>query len=176
MTFAPRGALGLILVLAAPACLANAGLAPLTVTVGETVLMLLPIVIVESAVAGKALGAPGRSLASTVFAANVASAAAGLALVWLETFLGVPLIPGAVFGGTIEDAVVLVLLVPLFMLSVALEIPIWYRAQAALDRQLVKRAVILANTASYILMASFLITRMIKSAIVHGKLIVTFPP
>ena len=45
-----------------------------------------------------------------------------------------------------------------------------------MDRKLLKRAVILANTASYLLMATFLIGRMVKSAIVHGKLIVTFPP
>jgi hypothetical protein len=168
--------LGLTLALAAPACLANAGIAPLAATAGAVLIMLVPIVIVESLIAAKVLGLPARSLAGTVFAANVASTAAGLALASLETYWPIPFLPGRLLGGTVEDAVVLLLLLPLFGLSVAIEIPVWYRARSTLDRKPVRRAVVLANLASYLLMASFLIARIVKSAIVHGKLIVSFPP
>lgn len=104
--------------------------------------------------------------------ANVASTVAGFGLVILEGFAQVPFLPYHIMGGTIADLVALALFVPLFFLSVAIELPVLRLLRKGVDTASLKRAIILANIGSYLMMSTFLVGRMIKSANVHGTLIV----
>ena len=153
---------------------ANVGVPPVASTMFGVVLWLIPIVILETVILGKRLSIPAKSMILGVVAANVASTVAGFLFAFLEEYVEIPFLPARLVGGTVEDFVTLLLLMPFFLMSVAIELPILRWTKEALDADALRRAVVLANIGSYLLIAAFLVGRMVKSAIVHGTFIVRF--
>jgi len=73
--------------------------------------------------------------------------------------------------GAVSGALTLVLFVPLFYLSRAIEF--WYTRWdlSGLDRLNVKRSVHRANLVSYAMLSIFVVTRFFKSWYVNGQII-----
>jgi len=154
---------------------ANVGVPPLTNTWFTLVLWLIPIVAIEAVVLKQQLPISARSAAGAAILANLASTAAGFLFVLVdETYLSIPFLPVRVTVGTITDLVTLGLFIPFFLASVAIEYPVCRVLKRTIDVGRMRRAVLYANLASYLLMSAFLIGRMVKSAIVYGTWIVGF--
>ena len=134
----------------------------------SVVVALIPIVILETIILGKLLELPPRSMILSVAAANVTSTIAGILFVVLEASVPFPFLPILLVAGTEGYIVKLLLLLPFFALSVAIERPVLGWVKKGLDRDRLTRAVILANVGSYLLMAAFLIGRILKHGIVEG--------
>lgn len=122
--------------------LANTGAPVLFQTVTGLVLALISIVIVETL--------------------------AGVGLVLLILVAEVPMLSDNVYGETTSNLWSLALFVPLFFLSVAIELPVVRKMNKSVDRQVFKRAIILANAGSYLMMSAFLIARIIKREVFYG--------
>ena len=157
---------------------ANVGVPPLFNTAIEIVLFLIPIVIIETIALKNQLAISARSIWWAVAIANLVSTFAGVLITFIEDYVHLPFLPMRVGAGaaTIDDLTILALLLPFFILSIAIEVPLLRLLKIGLDRRALRRAAILANICSYLLIAAFLVGRIIKGAIVHGKLIVQFPP
>jgi hypothetical protein len=147
---------------------ANTGVPVLTRTVIGLVLWLIPIVIVESLILKKQIRISTLAVVGSVTVANITSTLAGVGLAFVEIFLS----PYYVYSVTATSLVTLALFVPLFILSVVIEVPVVKIMSKSADTPSLKRAVILANIGSYLMMSTFLIARMIKSAIVSGDIII----
>jgi len=150
--------------------LANTGVPVLTTTVTGLVLGLIPIVIVETLVLSKQINVSTLVALGAVTVANITSTLAGVGLAFLEILLT----PFYVYDVTSSNLVVLALFVPLFFLSVVIEVPVVKIMIGSAEKQSLKRAVILANVGSYLMMSTFLLARMIKKIVVSGNLIVGF--
>ena len=73
--------------------------------------------------------------------------------------------------GAIADALTLVLFVPLFYLSRAIEFAYSRWSLDSIDRSNVKRSVHRANLLSYWMLSIFVVTRFVKSWYVNGHII-----
>ena len=145
---------------------ANVGIPPLTHTVFGFVLWFIPILIVETLILDRQLGLTTGYTLGSVTVANLVSTIAGFGFVVLELYVEIPFLPYHLTSGTFTNLVTLALLVPFFLFSVVIEIPVHRLFRRSVDAASLKRAVILANVGSYLLMSSFLIGRIIKSALV----------
>jgi hypothetical protein len=153
---------------------ANVGVPPITNTVFGLVLWFIPIVFVETVILKKQISISTGSAAGSVTVANLVSTTAGFGFVFLEGIVEIPLLPYHVGVGTITDLITLGLFVPFFFFSVVIELPVHRLFRQAVDAASLKRAIILANIGSYLLMSTFLLGRIIKSAIAYGTFIVDF--
>ncbi|MCB1743970.1 MAG: hypothetical protein KDK91_26585, partial [Gammaproteobacteria bacterium] len=135
----------------------------LTWYVGYTLLLIVPIVGAEAVVLYKSIAgiSPLRSIGlSTV--ANFGSTLVGIVLLIGSFFLGGP--PDT----TEADLITLVLLYPLYVLSVWVE----YGVARVVMRRTPKRQLLVAlrtaNKVSYFMLAVVCVGRIIKGLIVHG--------
>ena len=148
--------------------LANTGVPVLFQTVTGLVLALIPIVIVETLVVRNQVRISGIDAAWSVTVANITRTLAGVGLAFLVLAAEVPMLSDNVYGETASNLWSLALFVPLFFLSVAIELPVVRKMNKSVDRQTFKRAIILANTGSYLMMSAFLIARIIKREVLYG--------
>ena len=100
--------------------------------------------------------------------ANIISTLAGVGLAFLILATEVPILSDNVYGETTSNLWSLVIFVPLFFLSVAIELPVVRKMNKSVDRQAFKRAIILANAGSYLMMSAFLVARIIKREVLYG--------
>ena len=100
--------------------------------------------------------------------ANITSTLAGVGLALLILVAEVPMLSDNVYGETASNLWSLALFVPLFFLSVAIELPVVRKMNKSVDRQTLKRAIIFANAGSYLMMSAFLVARIIKREILYG--------
>ena len=147
---------------------ANSGVPVLFQTVTGLVLALIPIVIVETLVVRNQVRISRKDATWSVTVANIISTLAGVGLVFLILVAEVPMLSDNVYGETASNLWSLALFVPLFFLSVAIELPVVRKMNKSVDRQAFKRAIILANAGSYLMMSAFLIARMIKREVLYG--------
>lgn len=147
---------------------ANTGIPILARTVTGIVLWFVPIVIVEILILKKQIGTSAKNVAWPVTVANIVSTLMGIGLEILVIVVDVPLLSDHVPFGTITYLLSLVLFIPLFFLSVAIELPVVRKMTNSVDGPSLKRAIILANAGSYLMMSAYLIARMIKHAVVSG--------
>ena len=159
-----RGALSIFVLLLFPAVVsANMGLPVGTYSVQWTVFLFIPIVLIEGWVLRDDLKVSyGRALGTTV-PANILSTLAGIV---------VPLItiPLVIAEGLISTVATLVLFVPLFFLSRAIE-SAYSRWSLGRNDEALHKAVHRANLMSYALLTIFVVTRFLKSWYVHGRVI-----
>ena len=148
--------------------LANTGVSVLFLTVGGIVLALIPIVIIETLVVRNQITISRIDAAWSVTVANIVSTLAGVGLAFLILVDEVPILSDDVYGETASNLWSLVLFVPMFFLSVAIELPVVRKMSKSVDRQALQRAIILANAGSYLLMSAFLVARIIKREILYG--------
>ncbi len=157
-----------VLVLLPGHALANVGVSILFLTVGGTVLALIPIVIVETLVVRNQITISRIDAAWSVTVANIISTLAGVGLAFLILAADVPILSGIVYGEMASNLWSLVIFVPMFFLSVAIELPVVRKMNKSVDRQALKRAIIFANAGSYLMMSAFLIARIIKREVLYG--------
>jgi len=148
--------------------LANTGVPVLFQTVTGLVLALIPIVIVETLVVRNQVRISRIDAAWSVTVANITSTLAGVGLALLILVAEVPMLSDNVYGETASNLWSLALFVPLFFLSVAIELPVVRKMNKSVDRQTLKRAIIFANAGSYLMMSAFLVARIIKREILYG--------
>ena len=148
--------------------LANTGVSVLFLTVGGIVLALIPIVIIETLVVRNQITISRIDAAWSVTVANIVSTLAGVGLAFLILVAEVPILSDDVYGETASNLWSLVIFVPMFFLSVAIELPVVRKMNKSVDRQALQRAIILANAGSYLLMSAFLVARIIKREILYG--------
>lgn len=143
---------------------ANTGVPLLSFPVAWTMLLLIPIIGAETYVLRKRLRSPILRTSLVVTGANVLSTLAGIAIVVVTAFL-----PLMALENTITDLITLVLLVPFFWLSVKIEAPFAAATLKGFDGAAVRKTVREANLYSYFMLAVFLVTRIVKNAIIYGK-------
>ncbi len=148
--------------------LANTGVPVLFQTVTGLLLALIPIVIVETLVVRNQVRISRIDAAWSVTIANIVSTLAGVGLAFLILVAEVPMLSDNVYGETASNLWSLALFVPFFFLSVAIELPVVRKMNKSVDRQAFKRAIILANAGSYLMMSAFLIARIIKREVLYG--------
>ena len=155
--------LALALLLAALPAQANVGIPLLGLYSAYSVLLLVPVVVIEALVFRNDMRAPYWRAFGASFSANLVSTIVGLVISLVTFFSGVSMLAG--IGGHV---VTLVMLYPFYRLSVWIENPIVQRVLRGGDKARVREAVLLANRASYLMIAIFIVVRIVKSRIVHG--------
>ena len=148
--------------------LANTGVPILFQTVTGLVLALIPIVIIETLVVRNQITISRIDAAWSITVANITSTLAGVGLAFLILVAEVPVLSESVYGETTSNLGSLVIFVPMFFLSVAIELPVVRKMNKSVDRQALKRTIIFANAGSYLLMSAFLVARIIKREILYG--------
>ena len=148
--------------------MANTGIPILFQTFTALVVALIPIVIVETLVVRNQITISRIDAAWSVTVANITSTLAGVGLAFFILVADVPILSDNVYGETASNLWSLVIFVPMFFLSVAIELPVVRKMNKSLDRDSLKRAIIYANAGSYLLMSAFLVARVIKREILYG--------
>lgn len=148
--------------------LANMGVPIFANTVMGIVLWIIPIVIVEALILRKQIRISAIDAAWSVTVGNIASTVAGIGLVILVIIADIPLLSDYVGYGKSSYLLSLAILVPLFFLSVAIELPVVGKILGSVDRHSLKRAIFLANIGSYLMMSTFLIARVIKLVVLSS--------
>ena len=143
---------------------ANTGVPLLSFPVAWTMLLLVPIIGAETYVLRKRLRFPIVRTTLVMIGANLLSTLAGFVIAIASAFL-----PLMAQESTITDLVTLVLLAPFFWLSVKIEAPFAAAMLKGFDGAAVWKTVREANLYSYFMLAVFLVTKIIKNAIVFGK-------
>lgn len=164
MNLAPKVVLCAIVCGASDAALANTGVPLLAYPVGWTMLLLIPIIGAETYALRKRLHSPILRTALVMTGANLLSTLAGIVIVVVTAFL-----PLMAMENTVTDLITLVLLAPLFWLSVKIEAPFAAATLKNFDGAAVRKMVREANLYSYFMLAVFLVTKIIKNAIIYGK-------
>jgi hypothetical protein len=141
------------------AAMANTGVPVLAGTVIGMIVALIPVVAVEALVLRDQLRMGALRALGITIVANIVSTLAGVIVAAIEVFLA----PHFVIMVDSPNLLTLIALVPLFVLSVIIERPVVRKMSKQADGALVKRAVLLANVASYVLIAAFVIARMVKA-------------
>jgi hypothetical protein len=144
--------------------LANVGVPWLSSYLAYSVLLLIPIVCVETYVLTRESKVRIWKSLGTTTCTNFASTLLGVCIVLVVAGVGGVGPP----DGTVSDTVTLLLLYPFYRLSVWVESAIGLKLLRAYDRDSVRWAIRLANRYSYALMATFIVTRIVKSRIVNG--------
>lgn len=143
--------------LAAPtAAFANAGVPVGMFSACWTVLLFLPVVWIEGWVLHHELGASRTRAYGTALYVNLASTLVGAALSVVGTFAFLA------EAGPFADLATLALYLPLFGLSLLIEMPLALRGFGMLPRPAVRRAVLRANLMSYAFLAIFMLGRFFK--------------
>ena len=158
---APRHLALLPLLLTPAVCTANAGIPVGTYSFIWSVLLFVPIVLVEGWILRSDLRLSyGRALGTTM-PSNILSTLAG-AVVPLLT------VPFATTESAASSAITLALFVPLFYLSRAIETAYSGWSLNSIEKTAIRRAVNRANLVTYAMLAIFVVVRFLKSWMVHG--------
>jgi hypothetical protein len=145
-----------------PACAyANTGVPILARTMTGMVIALIPIIAIESLVLRDQLGISALSALGTATVANIVSTLVGVGLAASEILLA----PVFVIMVDSTNILTLILLLPLFFLSVVIERPVVGIMTKSADVAVVRRAILIANACSYVLIAAFVAARIVKLAL-----------
>ena len=158
----------LLLILAPIACWANAGIPVGTFSFIWSILLLVPVVFVEGWVLHSDLKISRWHALGTTTVANILSTLAGGVIAIAIT------LPLMTDHGAVADVLTLVLFVPLFYLSRAIEFAYsrWSLKRALqIEPSSIKRSVHRANVLSYTMLAIFVVTRFLKSWYVNGYIV-----
>ena len=159
-----------VFVLVPVLCQANAGIPVGTFSFLWTVLLLIPVILAETWVLRLDLKVSyWRALASSTVANILSTLAGGVIAIGLTLPLMAP-------EGAVTDALTLVLFVPLFYLSRAIESAYsrWSLNLNRVDRiepSNIKHSVHRANLVSYTMLVMFVATRFLKSWYVNGEIV-----
>jgi hypothetical protein len=134
-------------------------------------MLLIPIIGIEAYVFKKRLGVSGSRALGVSALANIASTIIGTFIVVGSSLLlyagaGISELPGA-----LGDITVLMVLIPCFFLSFWCESLVGSPMIRTVSRQDVRAAFFLANKFSYALLAILPIARLVKNAIVQGRIV-----
>lgn len=146
------------------ACWANAGIPLGTYSFMWSVLLLVPVVFSEGWVIKSDLKLSYLRALGTTTPSNILSTLAGI----LAPVLTAPLMAAP---GTITDALTLVLFIPLFYLSRAIESAYSRWSLSSIDPAQVRHSVHRANLVSYWMLSVFIVARFLKSWYVNGEII-----
>jgi len=159
----------LLFVFAPLTCWANAGIPVGTFSFMWSVFLLVPVVFAEGWVLRSDLHVSRWQAAWTSTIANILSTLAGGVIAIAIT------LPLMAPQGAVADALTLVLFVPLFYLSCAIEYRYsrWSLRKRHLELQPsdIKRSVRRANLVSYTMLGVFVVTRFLKSWYVNGYVV-----
>ena len=146
------------------ACWANAGIPLGTYSFMWSVLFLVPVVLAEGWVLSCDLRLSYLRALGTTTPSNILSTLAGI----LAPVLTLPLMatPGA-----ITDALTLLLFVPLFYVSRAIEFSYSRWSLNSFDPSNVRRSIHRANLVSYSMLSIFVVARFFKSWYVNAQII-----
>ena len=146
------------------ACWANAGIPLGTYSFMWSVLFLVPVILAEGWVLRGDLNVTYLRALGTTTPSNILSTLAGIVAPVLTMPLSAP--EGAVVG-----ALTLVLFVPLFYLSRAIEYAYSRWSLDRIDASNVRRSVHRANLVSYAMLCIFVVARFFKSWYVNGYIV-----
>lgn len=144
--------------------LGNAGVPFFTSSIGYSVLLLIPIILIEAYVVWKGLKLRWwRSLLLSTYANIVSTLVGTLLFLFIGVLLSSALMFGFVNPITISLFVLefLVTLIPMFYVSVWLEWRIWQARLKKVDRAQVKKIVFTAHLYSYGLLASHALGKLL---------------
>ena len=159
----PKPQLFIFLMLLPAIAAANAGIPIGAYSLAWSVLLFMPIVVVEAWVLRGDLRLAYRRALATAFAANLLSTLAGIVVPVLTT-------PFGSTEGAVSSAVTLLLFVPLFHLSRTIEAAYTRWRLAGVDRAEIARSVNRVNLVSYAMLSVFVVTRFFKSWYVNGQI------
>jgi len=129
-----------------------------------SLLFLVPVIVIEAVVFRFGLKTPYWRALGASFLANLASTLVGLLVSIIVTLVLIAAVPSS----TEADLFTLALLYPFYCLSIYIERPVVLRVLGSGKEAKVRAAVFAANRASYLMIAVFIVARIVKSRIVHG--------
>ncbi len=143
---------------------ANAGIPVVIYPVQWMVMFLVPVIGAEAFVLAKILQLKPIPAILSSLAGNISSTLLGVLIAVPIAFVS-PMSG----DGTVKDVITLLLLYPLYRLSIIVET---YVVSIKIKLENLKDAIILANRISYFMFVVFLLANIIKNRIIHGYFIV----